>query len=158
MKKKKLFAIILNALTLLNFLVGGLLGFILIKGEDLKKFRFIYFLCLGATIFCLLCSWLELRLTKTGKKYYKLRLKKWHIVKEQHQYKSDDKWSTVGNIGLVDLMLSLLVPWFALSTIWPESFLMSSLDVYLKCIGVVPVLFGIIIIILEYIRKKGVNE
>ena len=37
MKKKKLFAIILNALTLLNFLVGGLLGFILIKGEDLKK-------------------------------------------------------------------------------------------------------------------------
>ena len=124
----------------------------------LKKFRFIYFLCLGATIFCLLCSWLELRLTKTGKKYYKLRLKKWHIVKEQHQYKSDDKWSTVGSIGLLNLMLSLLVPWFALSTIWPESFLMSSLDVYLKCIGVVPVLFGIIIIILEYIRKKGVNE
>ena len=46
MKKKKLFAIILNALTLLNFLVGGLLGFILIKGEDLKTFRFIFFLCL----------------------------------------------------------------------------------------------------------------
>ena len=75
MKKKKLFAIILNALTLLNFLVGGLLGFILIKGEDLKIFRFIFFLCLGATIFCLLCSWLLLRLTKTGKKYYKLRLR-----------------------------------------------------------------------------------
>lgn len=158
MKKKKLFAIILNALTLLNFLVGGLLGFILIKGEDLKTFRFVFFLCLGATIFCLLCSWLLLRLTKTGKKYYKLRLKKWHIVKEQHQYKSDDKWSTVGSFGLLNLTLSLLVPWFALSTIWPESFLMSSFSVYLKYFGVVPVLFGIIIIILEYIRKKGVNE
>ena len=155
MKKKIIFAFILNALTLLNFLVGGLLGFILIKGEDLKTFRFIFWLCLGATIFCLLCSWLELRLMKTGKKYNILKLKKWHIVKEQRQYKSGDGWFATDEIGLSSWALSLIVPMFALGTIWPDIFWDFSVNVYLKYLGTALVLIGVIMGIIKYKQQKG---
>ena len=153
--KRKIFAIVLNALTLLNFLVGGLLGFILIKGEDLKTFHFIFWLCLGTFFFCLLCSWLELRFTKEGKTYYILRLKKWHIVKEQRQFKSGDGWFATIEIGWSSWALSLIVPLFVLGTIWPDIFWDFSVNVYLKYLGATLAMIGVIIGIIKYKQQKG---
>lgn len=155
MKKKKIFAIILGVLSLLNFLVGGILGFVLIKGEDLKVFHFIFWLCLAAAVFCLLCSWLELRLTKEGKKYYVMKLKKWHFVKEQRQFKSGDGWFSAIEIGWSGWTLSLVVPMFALGTIWPDTFWDFSLNVYLKYLGIALVLIGVIMGIIKYRQQKG---
>lgn len=153
--KNKILTMVFGALSLLNFLVGGLLGFILIKGEDLKIFNFIFWLCLGLALFCLLCSWIELRCTKAGKKYYILRLKNWHIIKEQRQYKSGDGWHSTIEIGWSSWVLSLIVPMFALGTIWPDTFWDFSLKVYLKFLGIIIALFGFIMGIVRYRRQKG---
>ena len=156
MKRNRIVSIVLSALSLLNFLVGGLMGFILIKGENLKIFNFIFWICLATELFCLLCSWYELHHSKNKKEtYYNApRLKKWHIVKERRIYKFDAEQAAL-EIGISGWALSLIVPMFALGTIWPDTFWQFSFNVYIKSLGTAAILFGLIMGIIKYKREKG---
>lgn len=156
MKKKKIFTIVLSALSLLNFLVGGLTGFILIKGEDLKTFNFIFWISFPMTVFCLLVGWYSLRKANMDTTYNALKLRKWRIVKEQRHYKTDNELQAL-EVSISGWALSLILPLFALGTIWPNTFWQFSFNVYIKFLGTAAILFGLIMGIIKYSRTKGAN-
>lgn len=156
MKKKKLFTIVLSALSLLNFLVGGLLGFILIKGEDLKTFNFIFWISFPMTVFCLLVGWYSLRKANVDTTYNALKLIKWRIVKEQRHYKTDNELQAL-EVGISGWLLSLITPLFALKVIWPYTFWVFSFNVVIECLGASLILMGFIFGIIKYRRQKGAD-
>lgn len=146
----------MGALTLLNFLVGGMMGFILIKGDDLETFHFIFCISLPMAVFCLIAAWLSLRKANVDTTYNAPRLRKWRIVKEQRHYKTDNELQAL-EVSISGWLLSLLTPLFSFKVIWPDTFWVLSFNVLIKSLGVTLILLGIVFGIIKYKREKGAN-
>ena len=156
MKKNRIIIIVFASLTLLNFLVGGLMGFMLIEGEDMETFNFIFWISFPMTLFCLLTGWYSLRKADVDTPYNTLRLRKWHIVREQRHYKTDNKLQALEMV-ISAWLLSLMTPLFAFKVIWPDTFWVFSFNVLIKFLGAAVVLMGLIFGIIKYKREKGAN-
>ena len=160
MKRNKIIIIVLAALSLLNLIVGGLMGFISIKGDDQKTLNIIFWLCMPMAIFCLLVSLYSLRKADVDTTYNTLRLRKWHFVKEQRHYKTDNKLQAL-ELAISAWLLSLGVLLFSFGTIWPDTFWQSSFNVLImflgKFLGAALVLMGLIFGIIKYKRGKGAS-
>lgn len=154
MKKSKIITIVLSALTVLHFLVGGLMGFIMIKGEDLKTFNFLFWISLPMAIFCLLVDWYSLGKADVETPYTTLKLRKWRIVKERRIYKSDNRLQAL-ELGIYAWLLSLVVPLFAFKVVWPDTFWPFSFNALIEFLGTSLVLIGVIMGIIKNRRKKG---
>ena len=154
MKKSKILTIVLSALTVLHFLVGGLMGFIMIKGEDLKTFNLIFWISLPMAIFCLLVDWYSLSKADVETPYTTLKLRKWRIVKERRIYKSDNRLQAL-ELGIYAWLLSLVVPLFAFKVVWPDTIWPFSFTVVIESIGTAIIMTGWIMGIIKYRRKKG---
>ena len=156
MKRNKIITIVLAALSLLNLIVGGLLGFVSIKGDDPKTLNIIFWLCMPMAIFCLLVSLYSLRKADVDTTYNTLRLRKWHFVKEQRHYKTDNKLQAL-ELAISAWLLSLVLLLFTLGTIWPDTFWQSSFNVLIKFQGAALVLMGLVFGIIKYKREKGAS-
>lgn len=156
MKRNKIITIVLAALSLLNLIVGGLLGFVSIKGDDPKTLNIIFWLCMPMAIFCLLVSLYSLRKADVDTTYNTLRLRKWRFVKKQRHYKTDNKLQAL-ELAIPAWLLSLVVLLFTLGTIWPDTFWQSSFNVLIKFLGAALGLMGLVFGIIKYKREKGAS-
>lgn len=120
MRRKRIATLVFVALSVLNFLVGGLAGFICIRGEDVKVFAFIYAACLVAAAVCVVCDWAMLRQAAMEKPYRVLRLRKGRLVREERRMRPDTDGLRALQMGFSGWLFSLVVPLFAAALIWPE--------------------------------------
>jgi hypothetical protein len=154
MNKIRIATIVLAALTLVNYLVGGLLGFIGIKGENLKTFAFVFGIFLLVGVVCLVADWLTLRWAESGEEYKVLKLRKGRFVRETRKMRRDDEGLQALQMGISGWLFSLMVPLFAFGSIWLEMpfEVLSSIAVGL------PVLSGFVIGIVTSARQRKKGE
>lgn len=157
MNKIRIATIVLATLALVNYLVGALLGFIGIRGENVKLFAYVFFVSLFVGVVCLVADWMTLRRAESGEEYKVLKLRKGRFVRETRKMRRDNEGLQALQMGISGWSFSLMVPLFALGLIWPDTFWLLSFNVLSSIAVAVPVLSGFIIGIVSSARqlKKG---
>lgn len=157
MRKIRTITIVLAALSLLNCVVGGLMGFILIKGEHKGVFAFIYFVFLAASAFGLAAGWCTLRQANAETPYRVLKLRKWRLVRESKRMTPDRDGLRALAMGITGYAFSLGVSLYSCALIWPDTFWMLSFKTIFSVLMLLSVLveFIIEIVIAARERKKG---
>ena len=157
MNKIRIATIVLAVLALLNYLVGALLGFIGIRGENVKLFAFVFGIMLLAGVVGLLADWMTLRQVESGEEYKVLKLRKGRFVREPRKMRRDDEGFQALQMGITGWSFSLIVPLFAFRLIWPDTFWLLSFNVLSSVAVGISVLSGFILGIVRAAlqRKKG---
>ena len=155
MNKIRIATIVLAVLALLNYLVGALLGFIGIRGEDVKLFAYVFCISLLVGVVCLVADWLTLRWAESGEEYKVLKLRKGRFVREMRKMRRDNEGLQALQMGISGWSFSLMVPLFAFELIWPW---LLSFNVISSIAVAVPVLSGFIIGIVSSARQRKKGE
>ena len=157
MNKIRIATIVLAVLALLNYLVGAIMGFVLVRGENIKVFAYVYCISLFVGVVCLVADWMTLRRAESGEEYKVLKLRKGRFVRETRKMRRDNEGLQALQMGISGWSFSMMVPLFALGLIWPETFWLLSFNVISSIAVAVPVLSGFIIGIVSSARqlKKG---
>jgi hypothetical protein len=157
MNKIRIATIVLAVLALVNYLVGALLGFIGIRGENVKLFAYVFCISLFVGVVCLVADWMTLRQAERGMEYTVLKLRKGRFVREPRKMQRDDEGLQALQMGISGWSFSLIVPLFALGLIWPDTFWLLSFEVLSSLAVGLPVLSAFIIGIIRAHRqhKKG---
>ena len=156
MNKCKIAIIVFAALSLVNLIVGGIMGFILPDSEDRKMFTIIFFVCLALTIILLICDRAILKKENTLTEYKVWKLRKGHFVRETRRMKPYNRLDAL-NMIISGWLLTLILPLFAFRLVWPDSFWMFSFNVLIKLTVVTEILISIVFGIINYIRTRGEN-
>jgi hypothetical protein len=157
MNKIRIATIVLAVLALLNYLVGAIMGFVLVRGENVKVFAYVYCISLFVGVVCLVADWMTLRRAESGEEYKVLKLRKGRFVREMRKMRRDNEGLQALQMGISGWSFSLIVPLFALGLIWPDTFWLLSFNVISSIAVAVPILSGFIIGIVSSAsqRKKG---
>lgn len=158
MNKIRIATIVLAALALVNYLVGAIMGFVLVRGENLKTFAFVFGIMLLVGVVCLVADWLTLRWAESGADYEVLKLRKGRFVREPRKMRRDDEGLEALQMGISGWSFSLIVPLFALGLIWPDTFWLLSASVLSSLAVGLPVLSGFIIGIIRAHRQRKKGE
>ena len=158
MNKIRNATIVLAALALLNFLVGAIMGFVLVRGENVKVFAFVFGIMLLASVVCLVADWMTLRQAERGMEYTVLKLRKGRFVREPRKMQRDDEGLQALQMGISGWSFSLIVPLFAFGLIWPDTFWLLSFEVLSSIAVGLPVLSGFIIGIIRAHRQRKKGE
>ncbi|MBQ7062417.1 MAG: hypothetical protein IJM88_03920 [Bacteroidales bacterium] len=158
MRRNRIATIVLAALSLLNFLIGGIMGFVLPNSENRKVFIFIFFVCLVAAIITLICDWVMLKQANEEREYKVLRLRKGRLVREPRRLERDYDGLRALQMGISAWFFSLVVPLFAFAMIWPNKFWMMSCNVLAKSLVFATVLVEFVIEIIIVCRKQKRGE
>ena len=156
MNKIRIAIIVFAALSLVNFVVGGIMGFILPDSEDRKMFAIIFFVCLALTVNLLICDRMILKKANTITEYKALKLRNGHFVRETRRTKPYNRLDAL-NMIISGWLLTLIIPLLAFRLVWPDSFWMFSFNVLIKLTAVTEILISIVFGIIKYIRTKGEN-
>ena len=157
MNKIRIATIVLAALSLLNFIVGGIIGLVFPSSESKKIFIFIFLVCIVAAIVCLLCDRMTLRQAEAETEYKVLKLRKGRLVREPRRMEHDNDGLRALQMGISGWVFSLMVPLFAFGMVWPDTFWLLSFNVLWEVLVLflVAMVFVIEIIIANRKRKKG---
>lgn len=157
MNKKRIATIVLAAMALLNYLVGAIMGFVFVRGENVKVFAFVFGIMLLAGVVGLLADWMTLRQVESGEEYKVLKLRKGRFVREPRKMRRDDEGFQALQMGITGWSFSLIVPLFAFRLIWPDTFWLLSFNVLSSVAVGISVLSGFILGIVRAAlqRKKG---
>ena len=158
MNKIRIATIVLAALALLNYLVGAIMGFVLVRGENVKVFAFVFGIMLLASVVCLVADWMTLRQAERGMEYTVLKLRKGRFVREPRKMQRDDEGLQALQMGISGWSFSLIVPLFAFGLIWPDTFWLLSASVLSSIAVGLPVLSGFIIGIIRAHRQRKKGE
>ena len=158
MNKIRITTIVLAALALVNYLVGAIMGFVLVKGENVKVFAFVFGIMLLASVVCLVGDWVTLRQAERGMEYTVLKLRKGRFVREPRKMQRDDDGLQALQMGISGWSFSLIVPLFAFGLIWPDTFWLLSASVLSSIAVGLPVLSGFIIGIIRARRQRKKGE
>ena len=158
MNKIRIATIMLAVLALLNYLVGALLGFIGIRGENVKLFAFVFGIMLLAGVVGLLADWMTLRQVESGEEYKVLKLRKGRFVREPRKMRRDDEGFQALQMGISGWSFSLIVPLFAFRLIWPDTFWLLSFNVLSSVAVGISVLSGFILGIVRAARQRKKGE
>ena len=158
MNKIGIATIVLAVLALLNYLVGALLGFIGIRGEDVKLFAYVFCISLFVGVVCLVANWMTLRSAESGEEYKVLKLRKGRFVRETRKMRCDNEGLQALQMGISGWSFSLMVPLVAFGLIWPDTFWLLSFNVISSIAVAVPVLSGFIIGIVSSARQRKKGE
>jgi len=150
MNKIRIAIIVFAALSLVNFIVGGIMGFILPDSEDRKLFTIIFFVCLALTAIILLCDRMILKKENTLTEYKVWKLHKGHFVRETRRMKPYNRLDAL-NMIISGWLLTLILPLFAFGMTWP----IFPLILLIKFIAVAEILISIVFGIIKHIRTKG---
>ena len=154
MNKIRIATIVLTALALVNYLVGAIMGFVLVRGENVKVFAFEFGIMLLAGVVCLVADWMTLRQAERGMEYKVLKLRKGRFVREPRKMQRDDEGLQALQMGISGWLFSLMVPLFAFGSIWLEM----PFEVLSSIAVAVPVLSGFIIGIVSSARQRKKGE
>jgi len=157
MNKIRIATIVLAALALVNYLVGAIMGFVLVRGENVKVFAFVFGIMLLASVVCLVADWMTLRQAERGMEYTVLKLRKGRFVRESRKMQRDDGLQAL-QMGISGWSFSLIVPLFAFGLIWPDTFWLLSASVLSSIAVGLPVLSGFIIGIIRAHRQRKKGE
>lgn len=158
MNKIRIATIVLAALALVNHLVGAIMGFVLVSGENVKVFAFVFGIMLLAGVVCLVADWMTLRQAERGMEYTVLKLRKGRFVREPRKMQRDDEGLQALQMGISGWSFSLMVPLFAFGLIWPDTFWLLSASVLSSIAVGLPVLSGFIIGIIRAHRQRKKGE
>lgn len=158
MNKIRIATIVLTALALVNYLVGAIMGFVLVRGENVKVFAFVFGIMLLASVVCLVADWMTLRQAERGMEYTVLKLRKGRFVREPRKMQRDDEGLQALQMGISGWSFSLIVPLFAFGLIWPDTFWLLSASVLSSIAVGLPVLSGFIIGIIRARRQRKKGE
>lgn len=158
MNKIRIAAIVLAALALVNYLVGAIMGFVLVRGENVKVFAFVFGIMLLAGVVCLVADWMTLRQAERGMEYTVLKLRKGRFVREPRKMQRDDDGLQALQMGISGWSFSLMVPLFAFGLIWPDTFWLLSFEVLSSIAVGLPVLSAFIIGIVRARRQRKKGE
>ena len=158
MNKIRIATIVLAALALVNYLVGAIMGFVLVRGENVKVFAFVFGILLLASVVCLVADWMTLRQAERGMEYTVLKLRKGRFVREPRKMQRDDDGLQALQMGISGWSFSLIVPLFAFGMIWPDTFWLLSASVLSSIAVGLPVLSGFIIGIIRAHRQRKKGE
>jgi len=158
MNKIRIATIVLAALALVNYLVGAIMGFVLVRGENVKVFAFVFGILLLASVVCLVADWMTLRQAERGMEYTVLKLRKGRFVREPRKMQRDDDGLQALQMGISGWSFSLIVPLFAFGLIWPDTFWLLSASVLSSIAVGLPVLSGFIIGIIRAHRQRKKGE
>lgn len=158
MNKIRIATIVLAALALVNYLVGAIMGFVLVRGENVKVFAFVFGIMLLASVVCLVADWMTLRQAERGMEYTVLKLRKGCFVREPRKMQRDDDGLQALQMGISGWSFSLIVPLFAFGLIWPDTFWLLSFEVLSSIAVGLPVLSAFIIGIVRAHRQRKKGE
>ena len=158
MNKIRVATIVLTALALVNYLVGAIMGFVFVRGENVKVFAFEFGIMLLAGIVCLVADWKTLRQAERGMEYTVLKLRKGRFVREPRKMQRDDDGLQALQMGISGWSFSLIVPLFAFGLIWPDTFWLLSFNVLSSVAVGISVLSGFIIGIIRAHRQRKKGE
>ena len=158
MNKIRITTIVLAALALVNYLVGAIMGFVLVRGENVKVFAFVFGIMLLAGVVGLVADWMTLRQAERGMEYTVLKLRKGRFVREPRKMRRDDEGLQALQMGISGWSFSLMVPLFALGLIWPDTFWLLSFEVLSSLAVGLPVLSAFIIGIIRAHRQRKKGE
>ena len=158
MNKIRIATIVLAALALVNYLVGAIMGFALVRGENLKTFAFVFGIMLLAGVVCLVADWMTLRQVESEMEYKVLKLRKGRFVREPRKMRRDDEGLQALQMGISGWSFSLIVPLFAFGLIWPDTFWLLSFNVLSSLAVGLPVLSAFIIGIVSSARQRKKGE
>lgn len=158
MNKIRIATIVLAALALVNYLVGAIMGFVLVRGENVKVFAFVFGIMLLASVVCLVADWMTLRQAERGMEFTVLKLRKGRFVREPRKMQRDDDGLQALQMGISGWSFSLIVPLFAFGLIWPDTFWLLSASVLSSIAVGLPVLSGFIIGIIRARRQRKKGE
>ena len=154
MNRIRIAIIVFAALSLLNFIVGGIMGLLLHDSEDRKFFAIIFFVCLALTAIILICDQAILKKEKTMKECKVLKLRKGHFVRETRQWKPYNRLDAL-NMIISTWLLTLVLPLFNFALIWPGTFWIFSFERLIQLVAGAEILLNIVFGIVKYIRTKG---
>ena len=157
MSKIKITTIVFAALSLLNFIVGGIMGFVFTNSENRKVFAFIFFVCVVAAVVTLLCDWMTLKQANAQTEYKVLKLRKGRFVREKHRMKPDDGLQAL-HMGISGWLFSLIVPLYAVGMWWPDIFWLFSFKTLIRFVVLAIMLCSFVFGIVRYIKTKGRNQ
>lgn len=149
MNKCRIAIIVFAALSLVNFIVGGIMGFLLPNSDDREVFTYIFFVCLVLIVIILLVDRMIFKKANTMKEYKALKLRKGHFVREIRRMKPFDVLDAL-NLSISGWLLTLILPLFAFGMIWPDF----PLIMLIKFIAVAEILINIVIGIIKHFRTK----
>lgn len=158
MNKIRIATIVLAALALVNYLVGAIMGFVLVRDENVKVFAFVFGIMLLARVVCLVADWMTLRQAERGMEYTVLKLRKGRFVREPRKMQRDDDGLQALQMGISGWSFSLIVPLLAFGLIWPDTFWLLSFNVLSSIAVGLPVLSGFIIGIVRAHRQRKKGE
>ena len=158
MNKIRITTIVLAALALLNYLVGAIMGFVLVRGENLKTFAFVFGIMLLVGVVCLVADWMTLRQAESEMEYKVLKLRKGRFVREPRKMRRDDEGFQALQMGISGWSFSLIVPLFAFGLIWPDTFWLLSFEVLSSLAVGLPALSAFIIGIIRAHRQRKKGE
>ena len=158
MNKIRIATIVLAALALVNHLVGAIMGFVFVRGENVKVFAFVFGIMLLAGVVCLVADWMTLRQAERGMEYTVLKLRKGRFVREPRKMQRDDDGLQALQMGISGWSFSLMVPLFAFGLIWPDTFWLLSFEVLSSIAVGLPVLSAFIIGIVRAHRQRKKGE
>lgn len=158
MNKIRIATIVLTALALVNYLVGAIMGFVLVRGENVKVFAFVFCISLFVGVVCLVADWMTLRQAESEMEYTVLKLRKGRFVREPRKMRRDDEGLQALQMGISGWSFSLIVPLFAFGLIWPDTFWLLSFEVLSSIAVGLPVLSGFIIGIIRAHRQRKKGE
>lgn len=158
MNKIRIATIVLTALALVNYLVGAIMGFVLVRGENVKLFAYVFCISLFVGVVCLVADWMTLRRAESEMEYTVLKLRKGRFVREPRKMRRDDDGLQALQMGISGWSFSLIVPLFAFGLIWPDTFWLLSFEVLSSIAVGLPVLSGFIIGIIRAHRQRKKGE
>ena len=158
MNKIRIATIVLAAMALVNYLVGAIMGFVLVRDENVKVFAFVFGIMLFASVVCLVADWMTLRSAESGEEYKVLKLRKGRFVRETRKMRRDNEGLQALQMGISGWSFSLIVPLFAFGLIWPDTFWLLSASVLSSIAVGLPVLSGFIIGIVTSARQRKKGE
>ena len=158
MNKIRIATIVLAALALVNYLVGAIMGFVFVRGENVKVFAFVFGIMLLAGVVGLLADWMTLRQAESEMEYKVLKLRKGRFVREPRKMRRDDEGFQALQMGITGWSFSLIVPLFAFRLIWPDTFWLLSLNVLSSVAVGISVLSGFILGIVRAARQRRKGE
>ena len=158
MNKIRIATIVLAALALVNYLVGAIMGFVFVRGENVKVFAFVFGIMLLAGVVGLLADWMTLRQAESEMEYKVLKLRKGRFVREPRKMRRDDEGFQALQMGITGLSFSLIVPLFAFGLIWPDTFWLLSFNVLSSVAVGISVLSGFILGIVRAARQRRKGE
>lgn len=158
MNKIRIATIVLAALALVNYLVGAIMGFVFVRGENVKVFAFVFGIMLLAGVVGLLADWMTLRQAESEMEYKVLKLRKGRFVREPRKMRRDDEGFQALQMGITGWSFSLIVPLFAFGLIWPDTFWLLSFNVLSSVAVGISVLSGFILGIVRAARQRRKGE